>query len=164
MATPERTRYTPHWYLKAKCKDADPAIFEPSPSVQRKHGAGPKALAFCNQCPVYYDCAHAGLNSNDDGTYAGMTKLDRDRLKAKARASQYATPELTKQLLTAISPRCNRCRNFRRSVNEGICYPCKLVMQREERERKERAARLRARREAAKAREQKAREKKEKAS
>lgn len=127
MTPSKRERFTPDWQIRAACKDADPKIFSPYLTAQKRIGPG-RALIFCNDCPVRYDCAWAGLNGNDDVTMGGLTHFERERIKAKTPARMYATVELTKVLLTEVAPQCQSCGKHQRSVkDDGLCYPCRAT-------------------------------------
>lgn len=77
------------WRTDAACRDADPAIFYPSPPKGRRPDAAIPAVeydaarAICNQCPVKDPCldfAMAAENGQRYGMFGGLTERERASL------------------------------------------------------------------------------------
>lgn len=68
---------TGHWDQLALCVGMDPDVFFAG------SGRPPRAaVAACRRCPVLIRCTFDALRSADEGYRAGLTKADRDRIRA----------------------------------------------------------------------------------
>ena len=64
------------WRSRSACKDVDPELFFPDA------GPPPRSVArICQRCPVLITCTFDALRRNDLGYQAGMSKMERDRVR-----------------------------------------------------------------------------------
>lgn len=67
------------WQLRARCKSADPDIFQPNPDPAYPK---PNALWYCNRCPVWESCLTWALGLPDlMGTFGRTSTHQRKQLR-----------------------------------------------------------------------------------
>lgn len=82
------------WRQRAACKDAPPDLFFPIASAAHTDQVS-EARAYCDRCEVTRECSRlaAALEASGirvHGVWAGTTEVQRDALRAQARAMQKA--------------------------------------------------------------------------
>ncbi|UTN91874.1 WhiB family transcription factor [Streptomyces phage Stuff] len=134
----ELNRVTPPWHKDAACRNLGSAdlIFFPVKSVEDRIGAG-EAKAYCDVCPVMYECLKAALDGNEHGTWGGLTHSERLRLKSKMKPSDYATLDALQDYLEVQMPRCSACDRHRKEKDgSGMCAECFYAARRAEEAKK----------------------------
>jgi len=125
---------TPPWHMKAACRSLGEAdsIFFPAPTVAERVGAG-EAKAYCDTCPVMYECLKAALDGNEHGTWGGLTHSERLRLKSKMKPEHFETVEALQDYLELVMPRCSQCDRHRKNKEDsGMCAECFYAARRAE--------------------------------
>lgn len=134
----ELNRVTPPWHKDAACRNLGSAdlIFFPVKSVEERIGAG-EAKAYCDACPVMYECLKAALDGNEHGTWGGMTQTERARLRSKMKPANFATLDALQNYLEREMPRCSVCDRHRKNKEgSGMCAECFYAARRAEEAKK----------------------------
>ena len=112
---------TPAWHRDAACRNhPNPDLWFPGPGQTAKTE---QALAICRTCPVITACAEwADQHDPLYGTWAGITKQERD----KNRGHAYAR---TDPLVAAALKRCGTPAGYARHRRNGeeACQACKTA-------------------------------------
>lgn len=66
------------WKADAACRGADPELFFPASPMAVPVGA----VALCATCGVHRECLAAALANQEVGVWAGLSRPERDRLRA----------------------------------------------------------------------------------
>jgi len=85
-----------HWMQSGLCRELDPELFYPIGISAEAQLQARKAIAWCQQCPVVYQCLHYALAENIEFGIWGATTEDQRRsekrrvLRARAKERETA--------------------------------------------------------------------------
>lgn len=68
------------------CRDLDPELFFPGESLEDARAQ--ELLPLCTGCPVNTECLEFALSRDEYGIWAATTRVQRRRLRRRARRSQ----------------------------------------------------------------------------
>ena len=88
-----------NWWDKAACRDQDTETFFSDHYLDVQ-----KALLWCSWCPVREECLQFAIDNDEDGTWGGMTRVQRTRFVNRMKRAKKPASQATLDLFPDAPP------------------------------------------------------------